>query len=116
MTTTATTTQKISERVSGRDPQMIMLALQRRVNVVSAGWFESSALLDELLNTLSGDDLREALACEEFAMVDYLVRTREEVLHDDERTRVCCDGTGWTGDQRERCVEHYEPLDSIWFS
>lgn len=28
----------------------------------------------------------------------------------------CCDGTGWTGDPRERCVDHYEPLDAIWFS
>lgn len=28
----------------------------------------------------------------------------------------CCDGTGWTGDPKVRCPEHYEPLDSIWFS
>ena len=27
----------------------------------------------------------------------------------------CCDGTGWTGDPRERCAEHYESLDAIWF-
>jgi len=27
----------------------------------------------------------------------------------------CCDGTGWTGNQYERCPIHYEPLDSIWF-
>lgn len=28
----------------------------------------------------------------------------------------CCDGTGWTGNEYERCTEHYEPLDAIWFS
>lgn len=28
----------------------------------------------------------------------------------------CCDGMGWTGDPRERCVVHYEPLDGIWFN
>lgn len=21
----------------------------------------------------------------------------------------CCDGTGWTGNPRERCLDHYEP-------
>ena len=29
---------------------------------------------------------------------------------------TCCDGTGWTGNPRERCTDHYEPLDPIWFS
>ncbi len=28
---------------------------------------------------------------------------------------TCCDGTGWTGNPRERCVEHFEPLDAIWY-
>lgn len=32
-----------------------------------------------------------------------------------ERKAACCDGTGWTGNDRERCVEHYEPVDPIWF-
>lgn len=27
----------------------------------------------------------------------------------------CCDGTGWTGDPRERCTTHYQPLDGVWF-
>lgn len=28
----------------------------------------------------------------------------------------CCDGTGWTGSPYERCVTHYEPMDSIWYA
>jgi hypothetical protein len=36
--------------------------------------------------------------------------TREETT----MATTCCDGTGWTGNEYERCVEHYEPLDSIW--
>jgi len=28
----------------------------------------------------------------------------------------CCDGLGYTGNMSERCAEHYEPLDSIWFT
>lgn len=33
----------------------------------------------------------------------------------DEARAACCDGTGYTGNDRERCVVHYEPLDAIWF-
>ena len=26
----------------------------------------------------------------------------------------CCDGTGWTGDEHERCLTHFEPLPWPW--
>jgi len=26
----------------------------------------------------------------------------------------CCDGTGYTGNMRERCPDHFEPLPSPW--
>lgn len=34
---------------------------------------------------------------------------------EDEAEEDCCDGTGWTGNPTERCLDHYQPLDSIWF-
>lgn len=37
-------------------------------------------------------------------------------MNEDEKPCDKCDGTGWTGNPYERCVEHYEPLDSLWFS
>lgn len=27
----------------------------------------------------------------------------------------CCDGTGWTGNPRVLCYDHYEQVDPIWF-
>jgi hypothetical protein len=30
--------------------------------------------------------------------------------------QTCCDGTGWTGNEYERCLVHYEPVDPIWLS
>lgn len=26
-------------------------------------------------------------------------------------TNACCDGTGWTGDPKAPCADHYEPSD-----
>lgn len=36
-------------------------------------------------------------------------------MDDDEpEALTCCDGTGWTGNPRVRCADHYVALDPIW--
>lgn len=32
------------------------------------------------------------------------------------QARACCDGTGWTGNPRTPCADHYEPVGEFWLS
>jgi hypothetical protein len=93
--------QTPAQRVTGRNPQMTMLAIERRVRIdATTTYSQSGALLDELLNTYSGNDLAIALSSEEFGCVAWLVSTRGDVAPElalsDYPHEPGCVGAHWT--------------------
>ena len=60
-------------------------------------WEVRSGLYATLLSTLRGG--------EEYSGFGWCTFTRSP---------RCCDGTGWTGDWRNRCAEHFDPTSAIF--
>lgn len=55
-------------------------------------------------------DARHALGCALDVLQDQAaVSGASTDVAEPDTPATCCDGTGWTGNPRERCVEHYEP-------